>query len=478
MNLPLKKSELFATLPPVPEGAEELPSLIQELLQRRPGHKLVVLDDDPTGTQTVYDVPVRTTWEAVDLREEFAQQGGCFYVLTNSRSLTAEDAQEQIAYLAQQLQKAASANNFTVISRSDSTLRGHFPLETDTLNAILGPYKALFIIPYFEDGGRYTVNDIHYVAEGEMLIPAAQTPFARDAVFGYRSSNLREWVEEKTGGRIRRDSVLSLSLSELRRAEYLPEAIQRLAQKLLSLPTGAVVIVNACAPSDLWMLAAATLHAEQAGARFLYRTAAQFVAARLGLLPRPLLRGHDLIEEPSPAGGLVVVGSHVPKSTAQLNHLLEQPGWFPMELSVPRLCGLEATAVIDTAVRELNHRLASGQNVVLFTSRQLLTGATPEETLRIGQRVSAALVEIVSHLAVQPRFLIAKGGITSSDLATRALNVRRALVRGQLLPGVPVWQLGSESRLPGLNYIVFPGNVGGPEALTQAVAALTTNSSH
>ncbi len=43
---------------------------------------------------------------------------------------------------------------------------------------------------------------------------------------------------------------------------------------------------------------------------------------------------------------------------------------------------------------------------------------------------------------------------------SRALGVRRVLVRGQVLPGIPVWQLGPESRFPGMNCIVFAGKEG------------------
>ena len=110
--------------------------------------------------------------------------------------------------------------------------------------------------------------------------------------------------------------------------------------------------------------------------------------------------------------------------------------------------------------------------MVLATSRELVTSGDAAASLDIGNRVSAALVEIVRRLEVRPRYLIAKGGITSSDLATKGLGVKRALVRGQLLPGVPVWELGPETRFPGLPYIVFPGNVGGPSALTDAVQGL------
>jgi uncharacterized protein YgbK (DUF1537 family) len=81
-------------------------------------------------------------------------------------------------------------------------------------------------------------------------------------------------------------------------------------------------------------------------------------------------------------------------------------------------------------------------------------------------------VAIVRQLERRPRYLLAKGGITSSDIATRGLGIRRALVLGQILPGVPVWQSGPESRFPGMPYIVFPGNVGGVEALAEVCKQL------
>jgi uncharacterized protein YgbK (DUF1537 family) len=43
------------------------------------------------------------------------------------------------------------------------------------------------------------------------------------------------------------------------------------------------------------------------------------------------------------------------------------------------------------------------------------------------------------------------------------------------LPGIPVWQLGEESRFPGMNYVVFPGNVGGADALLHAYQKLTAS---
>ena len=208
MSGAVNKAQLFDTLPP--PWPEDLRPQIRAEVASQPNHKLVVLDDDPTGTQTVNDVPVLTVWDVETLRAEFAQPGPCFYVLTNSRSLPSDAARELNREIARHLREAVWRNEgfasepaharqlcsraFTLISRSDSTLRGHYPLETDVLAEELGPFDATILIPYFEAGGRYTIGDNHYVAEGESLVPAAETPFARDAAFGYRSSHLRDYV--------------------------------------------------------------------------------------------------------------------------------------------------------------------------------------------------------------------------------------------------------------------------------------------
>lgn len=64
-------------------------------------------------------------------------------------------------------------------------------------------------------------------------------------------------------------------------------------------------------------------------------------------------------------------------------------------------------------------------------------------------------------------FIVAKGGITSSDLASKALSAKKATVLGPVIPGVPLWKMDEESRFPGIRYVVFPGNVGDETALAE-----------
>lgn len=477
MSGTLSKAAAFAALPP--EWPEPLLPAIRAHLAAHPT-KVVVLDDDPTGTQTVHDIPVLTEWSLETLAAELRAPGPGFYILTNSRAFPTAEACRINHEIGERLATVAAelAQDFIVISRSDSTLRGHFPDEVEALGAAayqppsvevestgrLVSRPSVLLCPYFETGGRYTIGDVHYVADGDRLMPAAQTPFAQDAVFGYRSSNLREWVVEKSRGRISLAEVTSLSLADIRQ-----RGPQALAEQLLRLRDGQVCIANCASQRDLEVVVLAAMLAEARGGRTIYRTGASFVATRMGLEPRPLLTGRDLVKAGN-AGGLVVVGSYVPKTTEQLAHLLEHGDLARVELSVGAVQSEpSATSAIAAAAQQVDDFLRAGRDVVLFTSRQLVTGGDAGESLRIGQRVSGALVEIVGRLTTSPRFFIAKGGITSSDLATRALGVRRAIVRGQILPGIPVWQLGPESCFPGLNYIVFPGNVGGASALLDVV---------
>ena len=331
MNTPTRPlTATLADLPPV--WPESRLAAIQAKLPA--AAKLVVLDDDPTGTQTVYDVPVLTTWAVDDLIAELVAPGPVFYILTNSRSLPLPDAQALNAEIGEHLAaaQAETGRRAVVVSRSDSTLRGHYPGEVDALAEALDlTDAATLIIPFFLEGGRYTIDNIHYVAEDDQLVPAAQTPFARDAAFGYQHSDLCEWVAEKTGGRIAAADVAAITLDDLRRGG--PAAV---ATKLTDLAPGQVAVVNAADLRDLEVLVDALLDAEATGKQFVYRTAASFVQIRVGLPTRPLLTAADL-KLPPQGGGLFVVGSYVPKTTGQVTELLALPGVTPVEIAVPAL---------------------------------------------------------------------------------------------------------------------------------------------
>jgi uncharacterized protein YgbK (DUF1537 family) len=461
-NIPIETPELLESPPlpaPWPSG---LLADIQGKVAADSG-KVVVLDDDPTGTQTVYGIPVLTQWSTAALAAELQGPHAAFYILTNSRSLTSDAAGRLNREIGLNLKAAASqvALPVEVISRSDSTLRGHFPAEVEALAEAMemGELPCL-IVPCFFEGGRYTVNDIHYVAEGDQLVPAAQTPYADDAAFGYRHSNLCDWVAEKSAGRVHRDEVVAISLVDLRRG-----GPDRVTDVLGALKPGSVCVVNAAEYSDLEVFVLGLLRARAQGHRFLYRTAASFVRVRCGLAPRRLLDSRDLATD-NRNGGLFVVGSYVPKTTAQVAALNAGGDIAVLEIDVGRLLQQDQRdAEVARVTAAMNGCIGTGGDVLLYTSRNLVKGDDAAHSLAIGRQVSESLIRVVQGLVHQPRYLVAKGGITSSEVATQGLGVQRAMILGQVLPGVPVWRLGEESRYPHLAYIVFPGNVGDADAL-------------
>jgi uncharacterized protein YgbK (DUF1537 family) len=465
--------QLLEMLPP--PWPIDLSATVRQAVAQSP-IRLVILDDDPTGTQTVHGMPVLTTWSVAALTAELREDGPGFFILTNSRSLSAADAVALSREVGTNLKQAMTATGIPVevVSRSDSTLRGHFPGEVDSLLAAMEtPELPRILVPCFFEGGRYTAGDIHYVAEGERLIPAAQTPYAGDASFGYRNSNLRDWVAEKTGSRITADRVISLSIADIR--EGGPDQV---ARRLEALQAGDCCIVNAVDYNDLTVFVAGLMAARAPGG-FAFRSAASFVRVRAGIVPKDLLRRTDLTSDSNNGantGGLFVVGSYVPKTSVQLTALLEGGDVAGIEVKVDDLLDdTRQAAAVSGAVSAANQALETGRDAVLFTSRDLVTGADAVSSLDIGRRVSDSLIAIVRGIDSQPRYLVAKGGITSSDVATRGLEVRRAMIMGQVLPGVPVWRMGEETRWPGMAYIVFPGNVGDDRALTDIRRQLAVN---
>jgi len=461
-------SQILAELPP-PWPEDPLVE-IREALSRQNG-KLVILDDDPTGTQTVRDITVITCWDLPTLKDALSTPKNGFFILTNSRAFTESESVALHQEILANLNEAAVGIPLTILSRSDSTLRGHYPAETNLIDRVCGPYDLTVIAPFFEAGGRLTIDDTHFVAEGDVLTPAHETPFAQDKVFGYSHSHLPSWIEEKSKGEVTRNNAVSVDLQTIR--EKGVDGVESLLRKA---PKGSICIVNACVQRDMEVFAAAALRLELSGARILYRSAAALASARLGVdLAPPLEEGVGVMNTDS--GGLIVAGSYVPKTTQQLKPFRSLDSIAKIELDVSDLLQSDSDNLISQLSQKVNETLQSGKDVLLFTSRSLVSADNEKSNLSIGSRVSAALVEIVRRLEQAPRFIIAKGGITSSDVATKGLEIRKATIIGQLIAGVPVWRSSAGSRFPQLDFVVFPGNVGGPNALLEAYLKITGSGS-
>ncbi|HEX6931660.1 MAG TPA: four-carbon acid sugar kinase family protein [Streptosporangiaceae bacterium] len=474
---PRTEGELFADQP---AALRDDPALRASIRQARADEArlLGVLDDDPTGSQAVHDVQVVTVLDEAAYEDAFsAGQTPVCFVLTNSRSLPEPDAARVSVRAARGLLAVARRRRAPIdlISRSDSTLRGHVTAEVAALAGALrsangtGPDAVLFV-PAFIEAGRLTVGDIHWARTGAGMVPVGETEFARDRVFGYAASDLREFLSAKSGGAIRPGDVASISLADIRTG-----GVPRVLSVLAGARGGAWVVVNAAEYSDLEVVARAVLLAERAGQSFLFRTGPSFVRALSGLDPRAPLRGSDLApaRETSGGFGLVVVGSHVAQTTRQLDALLAAGPLRPVVLDAEAALSDAAGVVAATAERVLRELRSSV--VVVCTSRAVVRGREQLHDLAVARAVSAALAAVVRRaLAAEPAWIVAKGGITSHDVAVHGLGIRRAEVAGQLFPGL-ISVFRPADAVPeaiGMPYVVFPGNVGDDQALATVVALM------
>jgi uncharacterized protein YgbK (DUF1537 family) len=439
--------------------------------------KIVVLDDDPTGVQTVHDIHVYTDWSLESLRRGFAETNKLFFILTNSRGLTEEQTSRVHTEIAERVENVAKeyGMDYLIISRSDSTLRGHYPLETALLREVAEKsgnrvVDGEILCPYFKEGGRFTLNNVHYVKYGGELVPCGKTEFAADETFGYKSSSLPEYIEEKTGGKYPAKDVICISLESLRNLDY-----DGIEAQLLAVHDFGKIIVNAVDDCDVRIFATALYRAMAKGKHYMIRCAAALVKAIGNISDHPLLTKEEMITLKNNAGGIIVVGSHTKKTTVQLEALKQVDGIEFIEMNsdlvlTPGALEAETAAIVERAGKLIE----KGVTVCVSTRRTVLTLAddTPEAALVRSVKISDAVQKCVGELKITPAFVVAKGGITSSDVGTKALKAKCALVLGQIAPGVPVWRTGEESRFPGTPYVIFPGNVGDVKTLRQAVETL------
>ncbi|WP_274361673.1 four-carbon acid sugar kinase family protein [Paenibacillus thermotolerans] len=455
-------------------------SLVHETLEKELqefNRKIVVLDDDPTGVQTVHGVSVYTDWSMNSIEQGFREKQPMFFILTNSRGMIASESEAAHREIAENVAAVSKKLNqpFVIVSRGDSTLRGHYPLETETLKETIEARSDLkfdgeVIIPFFKEGGRFTVDNIHYVQYGDELVPAGETEFAKDRTFGYSKSHLGEWVEEKSGGRYKAENATYISLEDIRAFH-----VDRITDQLLQVSGFNKVIVNAVDYADVEIFTIALIRAMKAGKAFAFRSAAAFTKVVGGIGDKPLLTREELIREDGNHGGLIVVGSHVKKTTEQLEQLKQCSFIEFIRLDSHLVAERDKFQVeVDRVISEVEKFIASGKTVTVYTRRERLDlgEGKQEEELKLSVKISDAVTSIVQRLRVRPSYIVAKGGITSSDIGTKGLQVKRATVAGQIKPGIPVWITGEESKFPGIAYVIFPGNVGAKTTLRETVELL------
>ncbi|AFZ37262.1 type III effector Hrp-dependent outer [Stanieria cyanosphaera PCC 7437] len=425
--------------------------------------KIIVLDDDPTGSQTVHSCLLLMRWDIETLGQGLADQAPICFILTNTRAMSSEQARAVTQEVCQNLKIAIATvgiKDFLIVSRSDSTLRGHYPIETDVIAEELGDFDAHFLTPAFFEGGRITIDSIHYLLIDGIKTPVAQTEFARDSVFGYHHSYLPDYVAEKTQGKIPASEVTRLVLSDLRG--------HNLEDKLQKLNNNQCVVVDGETQADFDLFATAILNTAATGKRYLFRSAASLLTSLTQLGQQPISAEAMAQYKPTNQPGVVLVGSHVSKTTRQLEKLLAQPNIKAIEIDVIRL--RDEPSQHNVLLRETLHLIEQafklGQTPVVYTSRQELSFDNIQARLDFGVLVSSFLMDVVQRLPKALSFLISKGGITSNDVLSTGLNLQAARLLGQILPGCSLVRTpATHPRFPNLPVVLFPGNVGDDEGL-------------
>ncbi len=437
--------------------------------------KIIVLDDDPTGSQTVHSCLLLTKWDVNTLKLGLLDVAPIFFVLTNTRAMTPPQAAEITREVCQNLKIALAetgVTNFVVVSRSDSTLRGHYPVETDVIAEELGGFDAHFLVPAFFEGGRFTRESIHYLVVKGVPTPVHETEFAQDSVFGYSYSYLPDYVAEKTQGRISPDQVTRFLLPELR---------QGIQPRLEKLSGNQCCVVDGETQQDLDQFAKDILAVAAKGKKFLFRSAASLLTSLAGLPPQPVAAEQmfEYVRDGKP--GAIVVGSHVQKTTEQLENLLQESGVAGVEIDVADLLTESTTTRADlltatlAKVAEIHQ---AGKTPVVYTSRQELTFSDVETRLNFGAAVSGLLMDIVQGLPTDIGFLISKGGITSNDVLSTGLALTTARIVGQILAGCSIVLTPEDHpQFPNLPVVLFPGNVGDATGLSTVYRRLSKGNS-
>ncbi len=443
--------------------------------------KIIVFDDDPTGSQTVSACPLLLSWDQKNIRKYITDPSPLMFILANTRSVSAEFAASRTREICRSLIDACHLEglpikNLIVVSRGDSTLRGHGVIEPKVIAQELGPFDATFHVPAFLEGGRTTKQGVHYLNG----LPVHKTPFAKDRIFGYSTSDVADWLEEKSGGEIMAKNVFHLGIDLLERAAKTKAGMNELIAWLSCLSFNRLVVVDAESSIHLaiFSLAVRKLLGKK---RFLFRSAASLING-LANIPShssfieqlPSLRILDRSGDLKP--GLVMVGSHVQLADSQLTALLEDPACEPVELPVNKVermfdGSFSCQMMVDLESQLLillRKILSSRKTPVFYTSRGEISFDLDSERMSFGIFLAEFMARIVAQLIPSLGYIISKGGITTQMLLSKGLGLQVVDLKGQILPGLSVVLANAEKQKVRLPIITFPGNLGDVNTLLRA----------
>lgn len=429
--------------------------------------KIIVLDDDPTGSQTVHSCYLLLRWDLDTLREALRDPAPIFFILANTRALTEAEAIATTLDICTNLKAALQAENITnywLVSRSDSTLRGHFPAEPEAIAQVFGEFDACFHAPAFFEGGRITKEGTHYIAKGNQLTPVHQTEFAQDPVFKFASSFLPEFIAEKTQGAIAATNV------DIVEPDTLPAPF---TEYLLSLHNNKQVVLSATKQEDFDQLVDPIQQATHQGQKFLFRSAASLLTscAHLGTQPIPAAAIAHYRQSPKP--GIIFVGSYTKNTTEQLNQILTLDNVEGIEIDLAACQNNQSRKqFIKTIIPHITQLFAQNITPIIFTPRTFQPQQDPITQLQFGHNINHFFGELIEKLPSDLGYLISKGGNTTNQLLSNGFQLNKIFLLGQIIPGCCLVQTSTSHRFPALPIVLFPGNVGDRQSLITAYQRL------
>ena len=438
--------------------------------------KIIVFDDDPTGSQTVHDCLLLLKWDYQTLLKGVRSPSKLLFILCNTRSLDEKEATKRlneicINFITVINNEGYSLKDFIFISRGDSTLRGHNFLEPYVINKNLGPFDATFHIPAFIEGGRFTINGGHFIKD----MPVHKTIFAKDKIFGYETNNIKELLYKKSKSKIKFEEIKSLNLSELEMLEF--EEKNKIFIKIRNLKNNVQVIVDAknYLHLDKFCLLVSKLNSDK---KFLFRTAASFISAfsKVGFNTKNNFYYSGLRRKNNNNKymlGLIVVGSHVDISTKQLLHLLKISSCKPVEINVDKFFNFLKLSDKNSSIKDFKNQLVDQIKdlikeeftPVLFTSRKVISFREKCEEFSFKKDLALFIAQIVKELKHDIGYLVSKGGITSNTILSEGFNIESAYLEGQVITGVSLLRVNITETNTCIPFVTFPGNIGEPNSL-------------
>lgn len=422
--------------------------------------RLVVLDDDSTGVQTLAGIRVLLAWDAAKICAALAGRPSV-HLITNSRALAPGPAGTLVADAARLVH--ASVPDAHLVLRGDSTLRGHLREEYEAVRNAVAPdsWPVLLLVPALPSAGRVTRGGVHMIERGGASIPLDATEYARDGVFSYSTAHLLGWAEERSAGLFAVANGREIHLDELRREG--PSLVTEALRAGASTGRPAVLAPDSETDEDLALIAEGYAAAIRGGVRAIVRCAPAFAGVLAGTT------APQVVDPPrsNGAGVLLVCGSYVPATTRQLRALEDaRPGTI-VEVDAEALAGPDAGVEIARAAAAATAVLRRERFAAVATPH---TRSEQTSSLAAGDRVAAGLARIANLIDPRPPVIIAKGGITSAVTLRSGLGVDAADVVGPVMPGVSLWHAEVGGRP--FDYLVVPGNVGHDDLLVQLVDAV------